>query len=76
MSKLYCEITESARRTVPTARAHDAASVRVKNWKFAVETRMIDRGGGDSDTVKVTIRNLETGDEHIVFNATLGSLGA
>lgn len=74
MSKLYCEIPESARRTVPTARAHDAGTVRIKNWKYAVEARMIDRGGGDSDSVTVTIRNLETGSEHIVFNATLASL--
>jgi len=74
MSKLYCEITESARRTVPTARAHDAASVRVKNWDFSVETRMIDRGGGLKDQVTVTIRNLKTGEEHIVFNSTLACL--
>lgn len=74
MSKLYCEITESARRTIPTARAHCAATVRVKNWRFAVETRMIDAGGGQADRVRVAIVNLDTGDEHVIANGTIGTL--
>jgi hypothetical protein len=71
MSKLYCEITESARRTTPTARAHDVGAVRVKNWKYAVETRMIDNGGGDLDKVRIVIRNLDTGEELYLANAMI-----
>ena len=71
MSKLYCEITESARRTTPTARAHDAATVRVKNWGFAVECRMIDNGGDRDDKVRIAIIDLATGHEHVLVNGMI-----
>ena len=71
MSKIYCEITESARRTVPTARAHDAATVRVKNWVYAVECRMIDGGGGERDEICVTLRCLATGETITLANGII-----
>ena len=60
MSKLYAEIPVSARRTVPTARAHNTAMVRVKNWGFAIEATIMDRGGGDKDQVEIQLVNLTT----------------
>ena len=71
MSKLYCEITESARRTVPTARAHTVGAVRVKNWGYCVETRMIANGGGELDRVQIVVRNLHTGEEVYLANGLL-----
>jgi hypothetical protein len=72
MSKLYCEITESARRTIPTARAHTAGTVSIKNWSFAVETRMIDHGGGDNDTVEIKLIPLNSSVRPIVlFEGTI-----
>lgn len=63
MSKLYCEIPVSARRTVPTARAHTVGSVRVKNWTHSVQATIIDRGGGEADHIVVILRDLNTGRE-------------
>jgi len=60
MSKLYCEIPISARKTTPTARAHNTAMVRVKNWGFAVEATIYDRGGGEKDQVEIQLVNLDT----------------
>lgn len=71
MSKLYATITESARRTMPTARAHSSVGVQIKNWEYAIESRMIDRGGGDSDIVVVTIRNIRTGDVITLCNGSI-----
>ena len=71
MSKLYCEITESARRTRPTARAHTAGTVSVKNWGHAVETRMIDNGGGGADILEITIRDLNTGRVKTIFRGRI-----
>ncbi len=71
MSKLYATITESARRTMPTARAHSSVGAQIKNWGFAVESRMIDRGGGENDLVVVTSRNLDTGDVLTLCNGSI-----
>lgn len=72
MSKIYCEILESARKTIPTARAHTAGTVSIKNWGYAVETRMIDHGGGDNDTVSVLLIPLNSSARPIVlFEGTI-----
>jgi len=55
MSNIYCEILESSRRTMPTARAYTHGKVSIKNWSFAVETLMINHGGGDNDTVEIKL---------------------
>lgn len=76
MSKLYCEIPVSARRTVPTARAHHTAMVRVKNWEWVVETTLHDCGGGDLDRIHVVLRNIRTGEERILAAGTCGQFKA
>lgn len=71
MSKLYCEIPVSARRTIPTARAHTVGSVRVKNWTHSVQATIIDRGGGESDSVVVILKDLNTGREYPLVAGTI-----
>ena len=72
MSKLYCEILESARKTIPTARAHIAGTVSVKNWQYAVETRMIDHGGGDRDSVEILLNPIRGNARPVViFSGTV-----
>ena len=68
MSALYCTITESARRTQPTARAHKAASVSVKNWQYEIVTRMTNHGGGGQDEICVTLRSITTGRYIVLSN--------
>jgi len=34
--------------------------VRVKNWNFAIEATIMDRGGGEKDQVEVHLVNLDT----------------
>jgi hypothetical protein len=74
MSKLYCKISESARRTVPTARAHGRATVEVANWKFRISVTMLSNGGGGADTVSIVITNLETGYSEQMVNETAGEI--
>lgn len=72
MSKLYCAITESARRTQPTARAHKAATVMVKNWRVSIQTRIVDCGGGESDRVTVILN--DGASERVLIDKTVGEL--
>lgn len=74
MSKLYCKISESARRTIPTARAHHAATVEVANWNFRISVRMENNGGGGADMVTVSITNLESGWIEHITRETAGDL--
>jgi hypothetical protein len=63
MSRLYATINESARKTMPTARAHHAVAASVKNWSFTAEAR-IDRSDSDiegEDTLTITLKDLRTG---------------
>ena len=76
MSKIYCTIAHSARRTQPTARAHSMGTVKVQNWEWAVETTLHDCGGGDSDRVHVVMRNMRTGEERILAAGTCGQFKA
>jgi hypothetical protein len=71
MSKIYCEIPVSARRTVPTARAHSSGMVRVKNWGFAIEATISDHGGGDRDVVHVVLVNLQSGERKVLTSAPI-----
>jgi hypothetical protein len=74
MSALYCSIVESARKTTPTARAHRTAGVRVQNWRFKVDTRLIYDAGGETDTVEIVITEIATGERRTVCSRTLGEL--
>ena len=74
MSKLYCEIPVSARRTKPTARAHSVGGVRVKNWGYSVEATLHDCGGMDADRVHVVLRNIQTGEERILTAGTIRAI--
>ena len=74
MSKLYCKISESARRTIPTARAHHRGTVEVANWKFRLSITMIANGGGGADMVSVIITNLESGWSEQIVNETAGEI--
>lgn len=74
MSKLYCKISESARRTVPTARAHHRATVEVANWKFRLSITMVNNGGGGADMVTIVITNLESGWSECIANETAGEI--
>ena len=71
MSKLYCEIPVSARRTIPTARAHSSGMVRVKNWGFAIEATIHDQGGGDKDVVHIVLVNLGTNERKVLTSAPI-----
>jgi len=71
MSKIYCEIPVSARRTIPTARAHSSGMVRVKNWGFAIEATISDHGGGDRDVVHVVLVNLQSGERKVLTSAPI-----
>ena len=71
MSKIYCEIPVSARRTIPTARAHSSGMVRVKNWGFAIEATIHDQGGGDRDVVHVVLVNLQSGERKVLTSAPI-----
>ena len=74
MSKLYCKISESARRTIPTARAHSRATVEVANWKFRISATIVANGGGGADMVTVSITNLESGWIEHITRETAGDL--
>lgn len=74
MSKLYCKISESARRTIPTARAHHRATVEVANWKFRLSITMIANGGGGADMVSIVITNLDSGWSEQIVNETAGEI--
>ena len=74
MSKLYCEIPVSARRTQPTARAHNTAMVRVKNWGFAIEATIMDRGGGEKDTVEIRLVNLDTSESFLLSHGPIAAI--
>lgn len=65
MSRLYAMITESARKTIPTARAHHAAAAAVKSWAFTASVRLVRdpiRDNPDHDTLTLTLTDLETGE--------------
>jgi len=74
MSKLYCKISESARRTIPTARAHSRATVEVANWKFRISATIVANGGGGADMVTIVITNLESGWSECIANETAGEI--
>ena len=76
MSKIYCTISQSARKTKPTARAHSVGTVKVQNWQWVVETTLHDRGGGDADWVYVVLKNINTGEERILSAGTCGQFKA
>jgi hypothetical protein len=74
MSKLYCEIPVSARRTVPTARAHSVGMVSVKNWSYRVEATIMDRGGGEKDQVEVRLININTSESIVLAAGPIAAL--
>ena len=70
MSKLYGRITESARKTNATARAHRAISVDAATWGTRIETRIAQREDG-SWNVTVTSHNLRTGAVTVLIGGVL-----
>lgn len=74
MSKLYCEIPVSARRTIPTARAHNVGTVSVKNWSYRIEATIMDRGGGEKDQVEVRLININTSESIVLAAGPIAAL--
>ena len=51
MSRYYARITESARRTIPTARGHNGVTVWAQSWEGSVCTEVRDDQGRAHYTV-------------------------
>ena len=47
MSHFYGKISESARKTQPTARAHHSLKVEAQSWKGKIVTKLIRDDDGD-----------------------------
>ena len=49
MSHFYARISESARKTQPTARAHHSLKVEAQSWEGKIVTKLIRKEEGDYD---------------------------
>jgi len=47
MSHFYARISESARKTQPTARAHHSLTVEAQSWEGKIVTKLIREKAGD-----------------------------
>jgi uncharacterized protein (DUF736 family) len=47
MSHFYARISESARKTQPTARAHHSLKVEAQSWEGKIVTKLIRKEEGD-----------------------------
>ena len=47
MSHFYARISESARKTQPTARAHHSLKVEAQSWEGKIVTKLIRQDDGD-----------------------------
>ena len=47
MSHFYAKISESARKTQPTARAHHSLTVEAQSWEGKIVTKLIREKDGD-----------------------------
>ena len=48
--------------------------VRVKNWGFAIEATIMDRGGGDKDQVEIRLVNLDTSESFLLSHGPIAAI--
>lgn len=72
MSKIYARISESARKTIATARAHKAATVDVATHLHRIETRIVKSDVENEFTFEITLVGLDSGMRCCLSAGTLG----
>jgi len=75
MSKLY-GIVQGCNNGEATRRGHKRIDAVIKNWSWKVESELIDKGGGDCDFLRVTLRNIDTGKSITLAEGTIGDIVA
>ena len=72
MSNLFARISESARKTIATARGHKSATVDVATHSHRIETRVVKSDVDNEFTYVITLVGLHSGSRICLSAGTLG----